>query len=319
MLQTPVVLNIFSRADTAARVFAEIARAKPRKLFVIADGPRADRAGEAEKCDATRAIVERVDWDCEVVKRFSDVNLGNRRCLSEGYDWVFGQVERAILLEDDCLPHPTFFQYCEELLERYADDARVMTIGGDNFQFGRRASGESYYFSRYHHLWGFATWGRAWKLYDVDMKLWPALRGTSFLLDVIGNEWGVRYWTKVFDDVYEKRFDVWDAQWGFAAWANSTLGIVPGVNLISNIGFGAGATTTKDRNPVAELPTQAMEFPLRHPSCMIRNFEADQVTFANIFAPVVVPNLYRRLRHATAKKLPPPMLNLIKPLTRRIP
>jgi hypothetical protein len=319
MLQTPVVLNIFNRADTAERVLERIALAKPRKLFLIADGPRADRDGEAEQCAAARAIVRRVNWECEVVTRFSQVNLGNRRCLSQGYDWVFGQIERAILLEDDCLPEPTFFRFCEELLERYADDTRVMTVGGDNFQFGRKATDDSYYFSRYHHLWGFATWGRAWKLYDADIKLWPRLRDTPWLLDAIGNEWGVRYWTKIFDDIYAKRFDVWDAQWGFAAWANSALGIVPAVNLISNIGFGAGATTTKRKNPVAELPTAPMDFPLRHPSGMIRNLEADEATFANIFAPVVVPNFYRRLRHATGKRLSPKMLGMIKPLTRHIP
>ena len=250
-METPVALNIFNRLDTGIAGAGADREARPQRLFVIADGPRPDRPGEAEACAAARGLLQRIDWDCQVITRFSDVNLGNKRCLSEGYDWVFSQVDRVIALEDDCLPDPTFFRFCEELLERYADDSRIMTIGGDNFQFGRKATSDSYYFSRFHHTWGFATWRRAWKLYDRDIKIWPQLRQTSFLLDVLENYWLARDWTKVFDDIYENRFNVWDAQWAFCCWANSTLGIVPAVNLICNIGWGPTATTTKNKGPDA--------------------------------------------------------------------
>ena len=132
-MRTPVVFIIFSRPDLTARVFAEIARARPEKLLVIADGPRPDREGEDAKCAATRAIIERVDWPCEILKNYSNVNLGCGHRPATGLRWVFEQVEEAIILEDDCVPHPTFFRFCEELLEHYRDDERVMHISGDNF------------------------------------------------------------------------------------------------------------------------------------------------------------------------------------------
>ena len=152
-LTTPVVFIIFNRPDTTAKVFEAIRQAKPPKLLVIADGARIDKPGEAEKCAAARAIINQVDWQCEVLTNYSNVNLGCRKRVSSGLDWVFEQVEEAIVLEDDCLPHPSFFQYCQELLEKYRDDERIMMISGDNFQFGNETTEYSYYFSRYGHCW----------------------------------------------------------------------------------------------------------------------------------------------------------------------
>nr|MBA3765731.1 glycosyltransferase family 2 protein [Acidobacteriota bacterium] len=175
-MNVPVALIIFNRADTTARVLAEIAKARPSKLLVIADGPRADHPDDAEKCLAARAAIDRVNWDCEVLTNYSEVNLGCGARPSSGLDWVFENVAEAIILEDDCLPHPTFFPFCAELLERHRDDERVMMISGDNFQFGRKRTQYSYYFSRYTHTWGWATWRRAWRYFDREIKLWPALR-----------------------------------------------------------------------------------------------------------------------------------------------
>src|SRR3989344_7840291 len=169
-LTTPVAFLLFNRPETTARVFAASARAKPPNLLVVADGPRANRPGEAELCAAARAVIEKVDWDCEVVTHFSEVNLGCKCRMSSGVDWVFQTVPEAILLEDDCLPHPSFFRFCEEMLEGYRNDERISMIGGTNFQKGRERSPDSYYFSRYTHIWGWASWRRAWqKIYDVEM------------------------------------------------------------------------------------------------------------------------------------------------------
>src|SRR5665648_587346 len=164
-LKTPVAFIIFNRPETTRRVFAEIAKARPTKLLVIADGPRATHPDDAEKCAVVRAIIDGVDWDCEVLKNYSDVNLGCKRRVSSGLDWVFDTVEEAIILEDDCLPHPTFFRFCEEMLAKYRDDKRIAMISGDNFQFGKKRTEYSYYFSRYTHIWGWASWRRAWDNY----------------------------------------------------------------------------------------------------------------------------------------------------------
>lgn len=277
-LKIPVAFFIFNRPHTTEKVFAEIARASPPKLLIVADGPRPDRPGEGDKVAATRAIVERVDWPCEVLINYSEVNLGCKRRVSSGLDWVFETVEEAIILEDDCVPHLTFFRFCDELLERYRDDERVMVISGDNFQFGRRRTEDSYYFSRHNHCWGWATWKRAWQHYDVHMKLWPKIRDGGWLKDLLSDRASVKYWTRIFRSVHEERIDTWDYQWAFAWWAQSGLAILPNVNLVSNIGFRTDATHTTGSSPLANMPVQAMDFPLRHPSFVIRDVQADDFT-----------------------------------------
>ena len=174
-LTTPVAFLIFNRPDTTARVFEAIRQAKPPKLLVVADGPRPDRPDDVEKCKAARAIIDRVDWACEVLTNYSDLNLGCGKRPATGITWVFEQVEEAIIFEDDCLPHPSFFRFCEELLNYYRHDERIMVISGNNFQFGRNRTDDSYYFSRYNHIWGWASWRRAWEYFDYDLKLWPKI------------------------------------------------------------------------------------------------------------------------------------------------
>jgi len=256
-------------------VFAEIAKARPSKLLVIADGPRADHPDDAEKCAAVRAIIDGINWDCEVLKNYSDVNLGCKRRVSSGLDWVFDTVEEAIILEDDCLPHPTFFRFCEEMLEKYRDDERIAMISGNNFQFGRKRTEYSYYFSRYTHIWGWASWRRAWGNYDVDMKIWPEIRDGGWLEDLLGNRRSVWYWKYVFGNVYQGKVDTWDYQWTFACWIQNALTIIPDVNLISNIGFDSEAVHTQDKDKFAEMDTEAISFPILHPDYIIRDSKAD--------------------------------------------
>jgi len=298
-MNTPVALIIFKRPDTTARVFAEIARAKPPKLFLIADGPRPDRPGEAEKCAAVRAIVERVDWKCEVFRNYSDVNLGCGRRPATGIGWALEDVDEAIILEDDCVPHPTFFRFCEELLEMYRNDERVMHIGGADFQFGHKRGPFSYFFSRHNVCFGgWATWRRAWKHHDIGIKLWPELRNTAWLLDILGDPRAGEYWRRIFDRAYAGRgnVDYWDYQWNFACWAQNALALLPNTNLISNIGFGEGATHTRYANgPFGNIPSHEMVFPLQHPSCLVRGKEADQC-FIEQYIPRNGPSVYRRFR-----------------------
>lgn len=279
-LQTAVAFIIFNRPDTTERVFAEIAKAKPPKLLVIADGPRANRPGEAEKCAATRAIIDRVDWDCEVLTNFSEVNLGCKRRVSSGLDWVFDQVGEAIILEDDCLPDPTFFRFCQEMLERYRHDQRIGLISGDNFQFGHRRSDDSYYFSKYMHIWGWASWRDRWvNGYDVTMAKWPQIRDAGWLTDIVGNMREAAYWQKIFERVYRGKIDTWDYQWMFANWIGNRLTILPAVNMISNIGFDANATHTTGDSDLANLARESMSFPLVHPPGISRNVEADRFSY----------------------------------------
>ena len=278
-LKTPVALFIFKRPEETERVFAEIRKVKPQKLLVVADAPRADRPGEDQDCDRARAIIDRVDWDCEVLKNYADVNLGCRLRVSSGINWVFETVEEAILLEDDCLPHPTFFRFAEELLDRYRDDRRIMSISGQNVQFGRQRTDYSYYFSHYTHSWGWATWRRAWQYFDFDMKLWPEIRDGNFLEDVLGDSHTAKVWTKTFQLCYEKKLDAWDFQWTFASFIQNGMNIMANVNLVSNIGHGTTATNTNDVNsPYNNMPVEAITFPMKHPPFAIRDTQADNFT-----------------------------------------
>lgn len=274
-MNTPVALIIFNRPDCTKRVLEAIAAARPRQLFVIADGPRPGHPTDAERCAATRALIETVDWDCPVITNFSDVNLGCKLRPESGIDWLFEQVEEAIILEDDCLPDPSFFPYCEEMLERYRDDERVMVISGFNFFGQTQEAKQSYYFSYLGSTWGWATWRRAWKLNDPDLKRWPAVKESKLIEHLFPDPVHAKFWHDVFDKILDGRLpDAWDYQWQLACWFNSGYRIFPSVSLISNIGFGEDATHTFGRNPY-ENRAGAMTFPLRHPDLMIRDYEAD--------------------------------------------
>jgi hypothetical protein len=263
-VQTPVAFFVFNRPEPTARVFAAIAEARPAKLLIVADGPRADRPGEAEQCAAVREIVSRVDWPCDVRTNLSDVNLGCKRRVSSGLDWVFEQVPEAIILEDDCVPDPTLFRFFDEMLARYRDDDRVMMVTGFN-PIGRwKAEIQGYHFSYCGSIWGWASWRRAWRFYDVEMRLWQDAEARQRVKDVFCEPELYEGRVATYDAVAQGKVDTWDMQWSFARIVQSGLSVVPAVNLVSNVGFGPDAThTRKAQSPVAGLPTSSMTFPIR--------------------------------------------------------
>jgi hypothetical protein len=276
-LDVPVALILFNRPRQTARVFEAIAAAQPRELYLIADGPR--DLTERAATDSARSVVSRVNWRCDVQTRYADRNLGCRANVSQGIDWLFSQTDSAIILEDDCLPHASFFPYCAELLQRYREDERVAMISGDNFQFGRRMTSDSYYFSYMNHIWGWASWRRAWRGFDASMNEWERLRQTDWLEQHLSFPALARKMRSNFDRVWRSEVDTWDTQWTFACWRANALTALPAVNLVSNIGFGFGATHTHAAaSPLANLPTGAIEFPLCHPTEVKRHAAADDAS-----------------------------------------
>ena len=293
-LQTPVAFFIYRRPAATRRVFERIAQVRPDRLMVIADGPR--DADQHEACAAARAVIK-VDWDCDVQQLYSDRNLGLRQRVVSGLGWVFGQAEQAIILEDDCLPDSTFFRFCDELLSLYRDDSRVMHISGDNFLPRSYHIPASYYFSRYPHVWGWATWRRAWNLYDPDMKRWANALDKRAFLQLFETRRERRFWRTIWDRVSAGDIDTWDYQWAFACLQHDGLAIMPDRNLISNIGFGEGATHTLGGSPIIALPTEAMVFPLSHPSTVLANWDADRYSVARaILPPFLFQRVLRKLR-----------------------
>jgi hypothetical protein len=274
--ETPIAFVLFRRPDRTERVFQQIRRVRPKRLFLIADGPRPG-AGDEPGCEGARAAVEAVDWPCDVTRDFSESNLGLKRRLPSGLDAVFQKVDRAIVLEDDCLPHETFFRFCDELLAHYADDERVMHVAGSQLLRDPPAWTASYHFSRYVHIWGWATWRRAWRHFDLELRDWHALgRGARAerLRSMFATESERCYWRYVWDNSPE--IENWDAQWSYALLARRGLAANPNRNLISNIGFGEDATNAlEDPLGIGARPLEGMEFPLHHPDEIESDSTAD--------------------------------------------
>ncbi|MEN9274751.1 MAG: hypothetical protein Q6J44_08030 [Gloeomargarita sp. DG02_4_bins_56] len=280
-LQAPVAFLIFNRPELTQKVFQVIRQVAPKRLFIIADGARDDQ--EVFVCQQTRAVVEQIDWDCSVERDYAETNLGCRHRVSSGLNWVFAQTERAIILEDDCLPNYSFFRFCDELLERYQDQERVMAITGNNHQRGREVTPYSYYFSKYFHCWGWATWSRAWQYYDVEMKLWPEFRDGGYVEWVSDSKYEHRYWLQKFEQMYQGKIDTWDYPFMFACFSQSGLVATPRVNLVSNLGFGKQATHTHNpKSPFANMPTQELG-EINHPPFLARSLAADQFVFEQVF------------------------------------
>lgn len=282
-MSAPIAYIVFNRPDLTERTFAILRNQKPTQLFIIADGPRSGNLTDQERCAAVRAIVEQVDWTCEVYRNYSDFNLGLKRRVSTGLDWVFNQVDRAIILEDDCLAHPDFFNFTNQLLNYYENDERISVITGQNLQYGRLIGNQSYYFSIYPHCWGWATWRRSWKFYRGDILFWSVWSKSSDWRRKIPDHVERSHWGRVFNDVYTDSIDSWAYPWTASLWRYGGLTVTPNVNLVSNIGFGEDATHTKVVNsPLAEIPALPLG-ELFHPINVERNIEADRWVFDNVY------------------------------------
>jgi hypothetical protein len=286
MMNTAVLFLIFNRPDTTRRVFESIRGARPPRLYVAGDGPRPDRKDEARRCEEARRVVAEVDWPCELQTLFRNTNLGCKEAVSGAIDWFLNQEDEGIILEDDVLPHPTFFPYCEELLARYRHDPRVSMISGCNLVADRIHPEESYLFTKYGHIWGWATWKRAWRDYDVAMKGWPSWRDAGGLRRLSLHDRPFEsYFREVFDTTYRGGIDTWDYQWQFACWRASRVSVQPSVNLTQNIGYGPDATHTKSDEPVLMQASSlsGMIFPLNHPEEVISSptldFSISRVVF----------------------------------------
>lgn len=277
-----VAFLVFNRPDCTARVFERIRAARPSRLLVVADGPRANRPDDAGRCAEVRQIIDQgVDWPCVVERNYAEANLGCAVRISSGLDWAFGCAERLIVLEDDCLPDPSFFRFCEEMLERYANDEQVAQICGCTRYFSRMDRPESYLFTRYGPIWGWASWSRAWRHYDLQMRSWPEVRASGKLRASVQSqaEYDVRL--DLYDRLYAQPSITWDYQWGYAKLANGLLSVMPCVNLIENLGF-TGERTNGQATATFELTLDSLSFPLRHPLTLKPDAEFDRA-YSNAF------------------------------------
>lgn len=262
VLNAPVLYLVFNRLDVVKRTFPEIQKAKPKKLFIAADGPR-NRKEKGDTDVVRDYILKNIDWKCEVKTLFREKNLGCKYAVSSAIDWFFENVELGIILEDDCLASQSFFIFCQELLEKYKNDERIMQIGGTNVEVKTKIP-ESYFFTSGFNAWGWATWKRAWKHYDVEMKKWAKFRiwKMFFLMDSHPLIIKLKSW-RLFNLTYKNKIDTWDYQWIFCCMINKALCIIPKANLITNLGFKETATHTHNyEKNEKELPKSEINFPL---------------------------------------------------------
>jgi hypothetical protein len=303
-LLTPVALFAFNRPDTTRRVFEAISRVRPTRLLLVADGPRAGKPGESETCRQVREILRGVNWPCEITTNFAENNLGCRERMISGLNWVFSLVDEAIILEDDCLPDLSFFHFCVELLGKYRGDTRIAYISGDSLVARYVESADSYYFSQIGGIWGWATWRSEWERYDRYLSGWPELKKRGMLAEIFDDPRAVRYYTDIFDAMHEDRGpDTWDYQWLYTGLRNNSLSIIPAVNLVTNIGFGEGATHTTQTDSRFILQAQAMDFPLRHPPGIIPSRSLDRRRVQDMLPPSRVHRLKMRAERAAGKLL----------------
>jgi hypothetical protein len=265
MLSTPVALSVFDRPETTRRVFMAIRRARPRQLFVFADGPRS--GAEAARCSRARAVAERVDWPCEARYDYAESNLGARTRYTTGVDWVFSQVDEAIVLDDDCLPDPTFFPFCQAVLERYREDPRVMMICGTNYLERWKADQQSFHFSLFGGVWGWASWKRAWDLNDPAMDAWDHEEVKDRVRTLIADDeiyaFQARRFDRVRGDPAERHS--WDLPWSLTRLAHAGLTAVPSVNLVQNLGNRHGRGLPGS-HPLAHLRAERIGIPLAFPA-----------------------------------------------------
>jgi hypothetical protein len=299
----PIAFCIFNRPQPTRQVFEAIRAVHPKELYLIGDGPRSDVASDQTNVELARNVVANVDWVCDVKVNFSDTNLGCKQRMASGIDWAFESAEQLIILEDDCLPDVSFFEFCRVLLDRYREDERVMMISGDNFQ-PQPTTEYSYYFSRWAHIWGWATWKRAWQNFDVEVSSWPKVRAERSLFGLMSGDDEYLHWVNTLDQQHAGQIDTWDFPWMYAMWINSGLCILPERNLVTNLGFGDDATHTTDASSkLANLASESIQFissdrelsdeehscfGLKHPPRVMANYLADQYSWENIFRPAPV-------------------------------
>lgn len=278
-LNTPILFIIFNRPELSKVVFERIREVKPKKLYVAADGPRDLKPKEKALCEETRQILKQIDWPCELKTLFRESNLGCGRAVSSAISWFFQMEEMGIILEDDIVPDLSFFPYCSQLLEYYKNDSTVMQINGCNFQQGQLRGDGSYYFSAFPHVWGWASWRRAWQNYDFNLSDVNYFYNLNKLKFYFKEKKILNTWYEIFFKMNQKLIDTWDYQWNYAIWNVKGKVIAPNVNLISNIGFGIDATHTHDQDSkFANLTTSSIDNVL-HPTNTFINKEADLFTF----------------------------------------
>jgi hypothetical protein len=266
-MNTPVLLLVFNRPAHTQAALEHLRQIKPKYLYIHADGARQERPEEQALVAEVRHILTAIDWDCEVKKRYRTQNFGLRDGVFDAIHWFFEEVESGIILEDDCMPDPKFFDFCTELLEKYADNEQIMHIGGSNLiDFKTEQKAESYIFSQHTFVWGWATWRRAWDKMSLDLQGLANYKKSGNITVFLEHPKAQEYMLDKFHVTRERQNQSWAYAWQYSVLYNKGLTIIPTRNLIENTGIGdAQATNTKGMIKGAKIKAKSLDFPLKHP------------------------------------------------------
>jgi hypothetical protein len=303
MFETPILFLIFNRPNTTKQVFEVIRQIQPKYLFVGADGPRENKEGETELCEQARKIATSIDWECDVKTLFNDENLGCRNAVISAITWFFENVEMGIILEDDCLPDLSFFQFCEVLLIKFEQNTKIISISGHNLGY-KYTDDNTYFFSRFMNIWGWATWRRSTLIVDYNLKMWKKTKNKNlFLYRLLSKNYfdidinWIKYWKWAFNLIING-LDAWDWQWIFAQLQNKKYTIFPTTNLITNIGFNENATHTVNSNHIiSSMKSTTFQFPIKHPSKIEINYDFENKCLKKIWCEVKFVSLKNYIKN----------------------
>lgn len=269
-MEVPLLLIHFNRPEMTRRQIEWLSAVQPRRLYVLCDGAREGRPEDVERTEKVRRQFDSIPWECEIRRCYRDENLGVYHNISQGISWFFEQVEAGIILEDDCLPHASFFPYCDELLQRFAGVEQVTTISGYTGLETDLPINDSYCFSNYFSCWGWATWRRSWVAFDPDMNGFVDAAKWSEICRRLHPSFRQKlYWKYIFNRVFSGRTNSWAYRFLLSMWLRGGLAVVPKRNLIENTGFRGDATNTAWHEE-RETAVRAMDTPMKHPSGAIQ-------------------------------------------------
>ncbi len=283
-MNIPVLILAFNRPNETRYLLEKLSIIKPSKIYISQDGPRKNIKRDINLCNEVKKILKEVNWNCEVKYKINKNNLGCRISVSSAISWLFENEDVGIILEDDCIPSQSFFKFCQKMLNKYEKNNEIFVISGSNFQKNKFIGDGDYYFSKYAHCWGWATWKRAWYHYDDSMKFWNNFKEKDIWKKIHKNNLERKYWERIFNNVKNKKIDSWAYVWLASVWNFNGITITPNINLISNIGFNKDATNTLSAGKNSDF-THSKEFKndIKDPGKIIINTEADEFVFNNHF------------------------------------
>jgi len=292
----PAVLLInFNRVDATKKSLQAIRNWKPVKLYLACDGPRADHPEDVKTIESVKALLTKIDWPCEVQQLYQSKNLGCKNGPLSAIDWLFENESKGIILEDDCIPSLSFFDFASAMLEQYEANDKIWHIAGSNFINLPKTNSDSYFFSKYPHIWGWATWRSRWLNAKRNYEELEQLSKNEFITDILADQPQFQYWNQAFELCRDNKMDAWDYMWTYSMWVEQKFAIIPALNMVSNIGFEKSATHHKV--PVKKLTNiQTHDLSnIQHPN-KIESSGFDEKIWKEILKPIFIPSFLSRIQ-----------------------